>query len=60
MADYKKMYYRLFNSQTDAIAILQKAQNDTEDMYSEASEPELRVLEPGQPEDGAPDNEGGK
>ena len=32
MADYKKMYYKLFNFVTDAIEILKKAQIETEDM----------------------------
>lgn len=58
MPDYQKMYHRLFNSQTDAITILQQAQRDTENMYIEAPEPELRVLEPQKPEDGGPDKDG--
>ncbi len=51
------MYHRLFNSQTQAIEILQKAQQDTEEIYIEAPEPELRALRPGQPdEDGNKDD----
>lgn len=44
MVDYAAMYKKLFNSQTNAIEILQKAQKETEDMYMSASEPELWVL----------------
>lgn len=44
MADYAKMYRRLFNAQTDAIQILQKAQQETEDMYLSALDPDIRVL----------------
>ncbi|CFX15062.1 Uncharacterized [Syntrophomonas zehnderi OL-4] len=51
MADYAAMYKRLFNSATDAIAILQKAQQDTEEMYMASPEPYIRVLEPKKPED---------
>ncbi len=52
MPDYAKMYHKLFNSQADAIAILQRAQQDTEEMYTSAPEPELRVLHPKKPDDG--------
>lgn len=45
MPDYPKMYKRLFQSVTQAIEILQKAQQDTEEMYISAPEPEIRVLE---------------
>lgn len=33
MPNYQKMYYRLFNAVSDAIAILQTAQNDMEETY---------------------------
>ncbi len=49
MPDYAKMYHRLFNSQTDAITLLQKAQQETEEMYATAPEPDVRVLEPKKP-----------
>ena len=52
MPDYAVMYKRLFHSQTEAIAILQKAQQDTEEMYISSPEPDIRVLEPKKPEDG--------
>lgn len=45
MADYAAMYKRLFNSATDAIAILQQAQQDTEEMYVASPEPDIIVLE---------------
>ena len=40
MADYKSMYYKLFNAFTDAIEILQKAQQETEDIYIDTSDDE--------------------
>lgn len=45
MADYQKLYYVLFHAITDAIAILQKAQQDAEELYISAEEPELRVVD---------------
>lgn len=45
MTDYAAMYKRLFNSTTDAIAILQQAQQDTEEMYVTSPEPDIMVLE---------------
>ena len=50
MPDCAAMYKRLFRSQTEAIAILQKAQQDTEEMYISSPEPDIRVLEPKKPE----------
>lgn len=50
MSDYAAMYKRLFNAQTDAIAILQKAQQDTEEMFISWPEPDIRVLESKRPE----------
>jgi len=46
MADYKEMYKRLFQSQTKAIDILIKAQQDTEEMYISAPETNVKVLRP--------------
>ena len=51
MADYARMYRTLFNSQTEAIAILQKAQREAEEIYISAPEPDIRVLGPREPED---------
>lgn len=38
MEDYKEMYYELFNAISDAIELLQKAQQKTEEMYIENTE----------------------
>lgn len=41
MPDYQKMYLGLFNAVTDAIELLQKAQQDAEEIYiSEGEETE--------------------
>jgi hypothetical protein len=45
MPDHAKMYYKLFNSQTDAINLLQKAQSETEEMYTSSPDPDIRVLD---------------
>ena len=45
MADYAKMYRKLFNSQTNAIEILQKAQLETEQMYIETPSPNIKLLD---------------
>ncbi|MDD4511347.1 MAG: hypothetical protein PHY23_10645 [Oscillospiraceae bacterium] len=55
MPDYQTMYRRLFNAQSDAIALLQQAQRDTEEMYMSAPEPDIRVLKPKEPEDSPSD-----
>jgi hypothetical protein len=47
MPDYAVMYRKLFQSQTRAIEILQKAQQDTEEMYLSAPEPDIRLLDIG-------------
>lgn len=46
MADYQKMYVRLFNKVTDVIEELQQAQRDTEQLYLESSGCEPLVLNP--------------
>lgn len=51
MPDYAAMYKKLFNSQTAAIRILQEGQQETEEMYISAPEPDIRVLEPKKPDD---------
>ncbi|MCL2578707.1 MAG: hypothetical protein FWE32_01610 [Oscillospiraceae bacterium] len=51
MPDYAKMYYRLFNAQTDAISLLQKAQQDTEEMHISAPDSEIHLLTPPQTKD---------
>jgi len=45
MADYAEMYKKLFRSQTKAIQILQKAQQDTEEMFMTAPDNNVTVLE---------------
>jgi len=57
MPDYAAMYKRLFNSQTTAIQILQEAQQDTENMYIEAPEPTITVLERKAPDEDKPDKD---
>ncbi len=56
MADYKKMYTTLFNAQTDAIGILQKAQQITEEMFMDAPDTNIRVVEPGKAGGSGPDD----
>jgi len=51
MTDYAAMYRRLFQSQTQAIEILMKAQQDTEEMYISTPVPEIRVLNTQKSED---------
>lgn len=51
MPDYLAMYRQLFQAQTQAIEILQQAQLATEEMYINAPEPEIRVLDLPKPDD---------
>ncbi len=44
MPDYKEMYLTLFRSITQAIALLQEAQRQTEEMYISAEAPDIRVI----------------
>jgi len=46
MPDYEAMYKKLFNAQTDAIRILQKAQQETEEIYISAPTPVLSEIVP--------------
>lgn len=43
MPDYPAMYKRLFQSQTKAIEILQQAQQATEEIYIQASDPAIHL-----------------
>ena len=52
MPDYAKMYRHLFNAQTDVIGLLQKAQLETEEMYMSAPNSDVRLLNPGQNDEG--------
>lgn len=51
MADFAKMYRKLFNSLTEAISILVQAQKETEEMYETALEPEIQISEHHEPLD---------
>ena len=44
MADFREMYLKLFRSQVKAIDILKAAQVETEDMYIEVDEPDLKLF----------------
>ena len=50
MPDYARMYRELFNAVTDAVEILQKAQLRTEELYMEADDSVIRLLQP-EPDD---------
>ena len=43
MPDYKKMYTTLFNAVTDAIEILQSAQQGTEELYIETQTAVIKI-----------------
>ncbi len=45
MPDYVKMYHKLFNAQTDAIRILQEAQQDAEEMYLSAPDTGIHIVD---------------
>ncbi|NLO86025.1 MAG: hypothetical protein GX096_11460 [Clostridiales bacterium] len=44
MPDYAEMYRVLFDAQTRAIEILQKAQQETEEMYINSKEPNIALF----------------
>ncbi len=44
MADYQKMYHRIFNAATDAIKLLQKAQIESEEIYIAQDEDNISIL----------------
>jgi hypothetical protein len=46
MADYSKMYLKLFNAVTDAIRLLQSSQIDTEEMYADHEPVNITLLRP--------------
>ncbi len=45
MANYPEMYNKLFQATTKAIAILQQAQVETEELYISAKPPSITVLD---------------
>jgi len=55
MADYAEMYKVLLRSVTQAIDILQKAQQTTEEIYISADDPIIKIILP----DNGNKNEGG-
>lgn len=44
MADYQKMYRKLFQATTKAIELLQQAQQETEEIYISSDQPELHLV----------------
>ncbi len=50
MADYRKMYDSLFNDVTDAISLLQRAQQKTEEIFVSGSDGDVYELDKGKPE----------
>jgi len=56
MADYKKMYTKLFGTVTAAIRLLQEVQIETEEMYIDHEPTNLTLL---RPEDDVSDDDGG-
>jgi len=57
MPDHAKMYRHVFNAATDAISLLQKAQQVAEEMYISAPEPQVHVLKPGESDGDRPTEE---
>ena len=45
MPDYKEMYLKLFRASEKAVNLLIAAQQECEEMYLSASEPELKIVE---------------
>jgi len=45
MANYQEMYRQLFTAQTEAIEILQKAQQRTEEMFIDSPDPAVLILD---------------
>jgi len=43
MADYKEMYYHLFNRVTDWIEEMKAVQCEMEERYMQAEEPEIKI-----------------
>lgn len=45
MSNYRAMYYKLFNAMTDAIQILQQAQQAAEEIYISSEEYDIEQAE---------------
>ncbi len=52
MANYPEMYNKLFGATTKAIAILQQAQIETEELFISAKPPSITVLDSSQANEG--------
>lgn len=59
MPDYREMYQKLFNSITNAIATLQKAQEDTEALYINSKVIILELIKLDAIEEDNTENKGG-
>jgi hypothetical protein len=44
MPEYKEMYYKLLRASEEAVNLLIAAQQECEEMYLSASEPELKIV----------------
>lgn len=53
MPNYQKMYALLFNAVTDAVQMLQQAQQQTEEIYISGDDPIIRIM----PQNGCAENE---
>lgn len=53
MADYAKMYRSLFRAVTSSIELLQKAQQESEEIYISGDEPVITIV----PQEGGAKNE---
>ena len=58
MADYKKMYSKLFNAATDAVRILQAAQVETEEIYIDHDPANITLLKPDADNNSGGDDDG--
>jgi hypothetical protein len=52
MANFAAMYRKLFNSQTEAIELLQQAQQETEEIYVSAPESDIHISDGGKRDNG--------
>lgn len=58
MADYREMYRLLFQAATRAIDILQKAQQETEELFIRSDPPDLSLMERGDEKESNPSHGG--
>ena len=57
MADYAKMYKGLFRAVTESIEILQKAQQEAEEIFISADEPIIALIRPESVEENKDDDQ---